>query len=405
MQLKNTSVRPPADMPGRLRLYGEVVYDDPVRQPEEYWFDVPEGYADYLSDSGNPWLACLIPLAVTLGEPLRLCRPVDRRMFDGVQQLMRIWKCWYPHLHIVPIEVDLVNMAGASTPSQTAVFFSGGVDSLFSTLRYSEGAPLSSPPGIDDLIFVWGFDIPLQNGEAFARVRDSFKRASAELHKELVDVATSLRTTYWRLADWGLLAHGCGLISTGLVLEKRYCQLLVASSDGYFVMHPWGSHPVTDPLLSTNCTKVIHDGATFDRVEKTELVASSEVARRYLRVCWRSGTDQNCGSCEKCYRTMLTLELLGALNRCPTFRGKRLDVARASKMYYPPAFIPVSTRQVRAFALRKGRVDIAEAIDRAIRRSLRLNRWLRLVRRLKSMRFLWRWTVPLERALLRSALQ
>ncbi len=49
---------------------GEVAYDK--REREEYWFDFPELYCDSLTLSGNPWLACLLPLAVTHREPLRL---------------------------------------------------------------------------------------------------------------------------------------------------------------------------------------------------------------------------------------------------------------------------------------------------------------------------------------------
>jgi hypothetical protein len=65
-----------------------------------------------------------------------------------------------------------------------------------------------------------------------------------------------------------------------------------ASTYSYSNLAPWGSHPLTDPLLSTLGTRVIHDDAAFSRIEKTEFIARREMALRTLRVCWnaRSGS-------------------------------------------------------------------------------------------------------------------
>src|SRR6185436_6108277 len=119
--------------------------------PEEYWFDVPGEYASSLSESGNPWLACLIPLAVTLGEPLRLALPVDRTLFDNVQELQQVWKCWHPHLHVVPVVADLAAPSRQEPPTRAAAFFSGGVDSFFTVLWHGDAT--SSPrTAIDELL-------------------------------------------------------------------------------------------------------------------------------------------------------------------------------------------------------------------------------------------------------------
>ncbi|MDQ3242137.1 MAG: hypothetical protein M3Q09_00175, partial [Gemmatimonadota bacterium] len=54
----------------RVRLRADVKYAS--GESEEYWFDVPQSRAEELSRTGNPWLACLLPLAATLGEPLAI---------------------------------------------------------------------------------------------------------------------------------------------------------------------------------------------------------------------------------------------------------------------------------------------------------------------------------------------
>jgi hypothetical protein len=140
---------------GRVRLVGDVIYDDRRAKPEQYWFDVPEAYGDSLSVSGNPWLACLLPLAVTRGEPLRLCRPIDPVLSQNAARLMQIWVGWYPRLRIVPIEAEVKPVQAGTGPSETAAFFSGGVDSFFTVLRDRETRDRAAFPVIDRLLCVW----------------------------------------------------------------------------------------------------------------------------------------------------------------------------------------------------------------------------------------------------------
>ncbi|MDP2896308.1 MAG: hypothetical protein Q8Q12_07085 [bacterium] len=396
MQLESVTTVPSPNNDHRVRLVAQVSYDDKAFAPEPYWYDVPEGMAEFLSTSGNPWLVCLVPLAVTLGEPLRISKPVDRVLYDNVEELMLIWKCWYPNLHVVPVEAPVVGVPEHPAGSKTVAFFSGGVDSFFTVLRHTDPRFSNTDTRIDDLLCIWGFDIRLQKAEEFRRLRARLQRAATELGKQLVDVATNLKTTRLQQAEWGRLYHGCALASVALSLEKRYRTVLIASSHGYKDLQPWGSHPLADPLLSTSRTKVVHDGSAFDRVEKTELVANSDIAMRSLHVCYRGSSDKNCGNCNKCYRTMTTLALLGALNRCTTFPPGAFDVRRVAKVYSPDESDRSFFREIRAFALRQRRFDVVRAVDRSFRYSTWMNRLLPVLRSLKTDRFVWR----VERALL-----
>ncbi len=365
---------------GRVRVVGTVAYDDGA-DPEEYWFDVPERHASSLSTSGNPWLVALLPLAVTLGQPLRLGLPVDRVLIENIQQLQEIWTCWYPHLRLVPVTANVAPTQIADT-ERTAAFFSGGVDSWFTVLWHSAERAQPKRIAIDDLLCVWGFDIPIDNADAFRRMRLTLQDAAGELGKELVDVATNLRETRWRQADWTHLSHGAGLASVALMLEGRYAKVLLGSSGGYGDLTPWGSHVLTDHLFSTARTTIIHDGAAFSRVTKTELVAQSDLALRSLRVCWKSRDDRNCNACEKCYRTMLALELVGALHRCSTFQQAGLDLASVTRIHVTP---PLRSEYgyLLSCADRHARPEIAKVIQRAMRKSARLDVWLKLLEALK----------------------
>jgi hypothetical protein len=64
----------------------------------------------------------------------------------------------------------------------------------------------------------------------------------------------------------------------------------------------------------------VHDATEVTRIEKAVVVAENQHALDHLLVCTSPDPLVNCGRCGVCLTTMLILEPIGALNRCPTFR-------------------------------------------------------------------------------------
>jgi hypothetical protein len=373
MELLRTEIRESPEGADRLRLAGEVHYDDPSLPNEWYWFDVPRAFSDALSTSGNPWLVALAPLAATLGEPLLVRLPSDPLLPDRLREVMRIWRSWYPTVSVVPVASGQ-EWEPPVGPRRHGAFFSGGVDSFFTALRPRNDATGDSNDAtgrIDDLITVWGFDIPLARRDAIDALRGRFRAVADELGLGFVDVATNFRETQSARADWGWLAHGCALVATGLVLEGAYDTLSLAATGGDRDPHPWGSHARTDPLLGTSATTIITDGRAFTRTDKTRLLVRSPVALRELRVCWSSASHQNCGACNKCIRTMLILELLGGLDRCATFARTVTDLADVARIHCNESWDFREFRDIAALAVETGRPDIQHAAESAMRRSRR----------------------------------
>jgi hypothetical protein len=398
MELVSVELADSPHGPERVRLTGAVKYDRGSPSSEQLWFDFPRQHAAELSQSGNAWLSALLPLAVKLNEPLRIQPPVDAKLLYGVRELNRVWHAWYPEVPVVTIEADPTAAAPSPAPARTAAFFSGGLDSFFTALRPREDERVQ----IDDLITVWGMDVPIENEAAGRDLFDRHQRIAAALGKGFVGVSTNLRTTRWVETDWEHVAHGPGLAAAGLLLEPRYHTVFIAATGGYRDLHFWGSHPLTDPLLSTAATSFVHDGAAFTRVEKTRLVTGSSVAMNSLRVCWRSKSVENCANCNKCYRTMLMLELLGALEWCSTFEPDQVDLKRASRIYcaYPWDFREL--RDIEALARATGRLDVAEAVRKSMDRSPAVTRRLRRVRYFRRFGKTWRWSKRVEQYLLQN---
>ena len=357
----------------RTCIRADVTCHNQTIPPEVYWIDVPRDYSDYLSDSGDAWLVLLLPFAVRLAEPLEISRPVDRDLFRNVHELMRIWNCWHPHLKPVSIEADIQEQPRQQPGPATATLFSGGVDSWFTLLKHNGDFSQSEGVRIDDLLRVLGLDIPLEGAERRA-VRDSVVGATSGLKTRYVEVATNLvKTRWWAQVDWAGVAHGCVFASVGHALSGRYGKVLIPSTLRHDEAVPWGTHPLTDPLLSSATTKFIHDGAGFNRVEKTELVAKSEAALNSLQVCWSTHGYRNCGGCSKCYITMATLFLLGALDRCSRFGARQIDKTKLTRIFTGSATNNRAfLREVRGLAVRTDNPDVARAIDYSFKRSQRL---------------------------------
>lgn len=378
------------------RLQGELRFDG-SRPPETLWFDLPVRDDNDVSTTGEPWLAALLPVAATLHEPLRLPLPVDARLLENLRELLRIWTAWYPSLAMVPIEAEPCD---APPRGRTMAFFSGGVDSFFTALRHGAGDGTPRTERIDDLVFVHGFDIRLANERALGNVLPVLERAADALGKPLLTVTTNLRETVFGATDWNQLSHGAALAAVALAMGPRYSTALVPSSAGYRDLRFWGSHPLTDPLFTSSRTRIVHDGPAFMRAEKTEYVAQSDIALGALRVCWRSDDGWNCQACNNCYRTMLTLEALGVLDRSATFDRARLDLDRASRIFCPRSYDIRQFGYVRDLAARCGRPDIVRAVERSLARSARLSRRIAFVRRLRDRPLFWRWAPAIERRML-----
>ena len=390
MELVSVRVEEAPSTRGRVRLVGDVAYDDGPRALERYWFDVPEELAGDLSVSGNPWLACLLPLAVVRRESLRLCRPCDPVLVANASRLMEIWCRWDRNRRPIAIDVPPAPTEPGSGAREAGAFFSGGIDSFFMALRNAEDHASGGVPKFDRLIAVWGFDIPIHAAAEFSRLKLSLREAADRLGFRLLDVATNLRALRFQEVDWGRLAHGGALASVGLALERRFHSLCVAATHDDGPQYPWGSHPTTDPLFSTAITRVINAGAGIARLEKTRRVARSEDALRALHVCYKTSSADNCCNCRKCLLAMVTLEVLGALDRCPPLGRRRLDLARVRKLYLRSPSYRRMYRNVAKLARAAGRTELAAAISAAIRRSRFMKPWLVVLEWLGTQRGVWR---------------
>ena len=350
----------------RVRLAARVSYAAVSAPSEEYWFEVPAELAEEVSLSGNPWLAALLPLASALGEPLEWEQPVDRPLVDGAYEVLRIWSTWYGHTHLVHLRGPVAEERPSTpAPHRSCAFLSGGVDSFFTALDHGDGNALEERGRIDEFLFVGGFDLRLAAAAGTARAVAVVGEIASALGCPFVYVRTNLREpgTGWdRSVDWGYVGCGPALVSIPLALGGRYDRVLIPASNFHAKSVPWGSTPLTDSLLSSWNLRVRDDGAATDRPDKVRAIAGSELARRHLRVCFKSTDGANCGRCKKCLLTMLMLDTFVGLAACPTFPGA-LDHDAVRSLSIDKPWEVRHLKNLRGRAIAAGRRDVVRTID------------------------------------------
>jgi hypothetical protein len=281
------------------------------------------------SDDGAEALLALALLpAMRRGEPLEIDGPVSGRLLDGaevVQDVLCTWDAalrprdpWYRR---VPVVAERRDRRRYGPGRGTAAFFTGGVDSFFTAVRHRDQ--------LSALVYVHGFDVGLDAGPLRAEVSRRLGDAAEGLGLPLVEVETDLRRLGNRSGVPWDDHHGAALAAVALLLAPHFGRVLVPATHTYAHLEGLGSHPLLDPLWSTEDVDVVHDGAHASRADKIRLLADVPGARRHLRPCWENpGGSYACGRCEKCVRTGVAVRLAGAEGRFATVRPPSLrDVA------------------------------------------------------------------------------
>jgi len=273
-----------------------------------------------------PMLTTLLPLAWLTGSDISVGE-LDATFMKSIHRLQQVFSKMYPE---VPFTTEinakkLVENEFEVDPSgRTALLFSGGVDSTFSAITNIGLKP--------KLIIIWGisgYPYP-KHHEYWENVMSTYlefsrrhhlplhlirtnalevlhsRRIEHDFHKELFDGPLWLRLQY------ALLTLP---LTTPLSID-RFDRLLIAAArhPTYdFLKNPEAMEPIAREIKWANL-QIQLDGF-IPRVDKIAGAIRQylEVNRHKLRVCQRHRLIErgklNCCSCEKCYRTIISLIL------------------------------------------------------------------------------------------------
>lgn len=268
-------------------------------------------------------VAALLPLMVKGGGKCEIEGTVSERFLKSIEKIQDIYYAWEIDSQRVVFTGDLSVVKQQLGQKRTGAFFSAGVDSFYTLLQHKDE--------INDLIFVHGFDISIDQHSLYKKASDAISHIAGQLGKNVIEIETNVRSLLDPYVSWEV-SHGAALASVGHLLSTNMSKIYISSTYTFANVHPWGSHPFLDPLWSTESLEFIHDSCEISRTEKTAFLAQSDIAMHTLRVCWQNPHEKyNCGKCKKCLVTMIDLYAAGMLDRCTTFDAP-LDVRNVYKI-------------------------------------------------------------------------
>lgn len=323
-------------------------------EPFPLWYRYPAWCVPFLSaENGDPFLAALLTGAMLRGEDLTLDAPVSPRLLAALPELQAIIGAFEPTSRQIAVYAGARahSVPGPATPPGNGLFFSLGVDSFYSLLKNRRDHPQDART-ISHLLTLHGLDFPDRPWQdAFPPpFLASAQRVAAGVGAELLPIVSNVRRATTALGTWPP-QHGGALIASALALGPRLGRIHIAASTTYDRLYPWGSHPLLDPLWSTETLTVVHDGCELNTIDKTRVIAElrPDLVLATLRPCAGYGGGYNCGACLKCLRTTLDLLQFGYLEQCQTLPHE-IDIERLRVVLRPggPVHVADFTRRLRA---------------------------------------------------------
>lgn len=355
---------------GRVGVCAAIEFQTQINLPKVMWFEFPANYQEFVTDRPDGFAVALLLLAMVLGEDIEVRGVLSPRLAYGMQEYQRVFNCWFPQkFQLIDIKCDNYKPLDQSdVKGGVASAFSGGVDSFYTL--WSHLPPQQPNPNyqLEYGLFIHGYDILLEDQATYYTAQQAYAEMMHQQGLQLLVGSTNVYD-FASKVDWAL-SHGSAIIGFAMVLGRLLSRFFIPSGYTYKDSHlRGGTDPVLDHLLSTETLEIIHDGASVNRVEKTASIAKWVETYSRLRVCWvKPDGLKNCCECEKCIRTMTTLDMFGELSKYDTF-PQPLSRQKIRSSKYLDAYDYIFAQEIIESATAVGREDIAADIRYALIKS------------------------------------
>jgi hypothetical protein len=363
-----------------------VIWEESSRGPQEYYFETLGEFADGIAANPHAFLAPATIAALRHGErrvalDATVCPELKAGLSDAIS-LLQFWWNGKPR-PAVTIEARATAAPKPQTIPRAAFCFTGGIDSLTVLRRNRLDFPPHHAGYLRDGVLVFGLEV--ERLDAFEHVADVLGRCATAAGISMVPIYTNIQDLDKDWTFWKNEFEAAVLASVGHALHARITSLSIGSTADFTTLHPHGSHPLLDPNYSSSDLRVRHDGVWLTRLQKTALLAEWPLALKALHVCNQYDTYRpgliNCGTCEKCLRTLTALLVIGALDKAVTFARRdvtpELIAAHASLDDTSAPFWDELLPPLR----QQGRDDLADAVGQALTRYRNEVGWAGALRR------------------------
>lgn len=353
---------------------------------QELWFDWPEDYLSLETAKADPFVLVCFPLAMRLGERLKVEGAVSQDLILNVLEAMSIYHSYFP-TYASPVGIEANGEYRVKSSSKrVGSFYSGGVDSLYNIAELKRLGAVHGALPVTDLWLVQGMDIGLDQIGLWEETKSKiFDQISADDGLRYADIRTNARDIHERYVNWTKIGFSVILGAIAKCFSDDIPTALIGSYAKYEDIIPHASSPLVDPMWSCDQQQVRHFSCRVNRQEKINTVG--EVTPHLLaglRVCYENPDEAyNCGTCEKCMRTQAQLLLGGHLGKARSFQHT-LNAEALLKLNLPwkrgNEYTWDFWRDIAKSFREAGEIEFALALDEAFKRSRRKRSIMRITR-------------------------
>lgn len=253
---------------------------------------------------------------------------IDEDFYNCVDKFIEGYQELSPKLHFKRNRLIQAQKVVLNTPQSAEdrgmLFFSGGVDAWSSLLTHLNEKPT--------LVSIWGADIPFDNRSGWEQVYQNVCEVSEKYDLSLITIHSTLRRfineaqlnqfSFEAVNDnwWSAFQHSVAMMCLAAPIAAcKMKNIYFASTYSAKDKRSWGSYvtasdPLIDDYVRFGGCRVVHDGYEFSRHDKVERICTyfkGAQEKPYLRVCFSSAKGDNCGKCEKCANTVMSILLAG----------------------------------------------------------------------------------------------
>jgi hypothetical protein len=283
------------------------------------WYETSENFESFMTtERVDAFLVGLLWLALRKGQDILVKGPLSAKLYYGlnlhlIPLIAQIYK--YKRIHVL---CDTLQSTPLPNEGAVGTGLSCGIDSFSTVYEHLSKAVPEDYKITHFTFFNTGSNEMMGSKkwqEKIFQDRAAWSAACAkELGKELIVVDSNINSV---LKMSFVRTHTLRNISALLVFQKLFH--VYYYSAGYQTLNAKFNHDsasydgISLPLLSTENVTFYSAGSNYSRVQKTQIVSEFELSYQYLNVCLFK--IKNCGRCLKCKRTLLTLDILGCIEK------------------------------------------------------------------------------------------
>jgi hypothetical protein len=285
---------------------------------------------EFVGNAPDVFAAAMLLPAMRAGEALRIDAPVSPRLAVMLPRIRDIFHTWWPDLSRIDIDLTPAMDGATRAPNRAATFFSGGVDSFYTFLKYDRGHG-ALPAPLTHLIFMRGMETRLERERGVDETEKAVREIATRMGATVIVGESNLRGVLQGPEDrlsWERHYYGSALAAVALGLSPGLAFVCIPSAYSYNHLGAFGSTPLVDEMFSSDRLQVLHDGAEATRAMKVARIVEwdRDLVVQHLRVCLENrGGARNCGRCKKCVRTAVPLRVLGVWKDARLFTDKGTD--------------------------------------------------------------------------------